>query len=249
MSDTTLDLISFLRGQDRAPVITPEEMDKEAADATTTVPAPPSSVTLANIWRHPDAHPLVLDILLLRQYGPEWFEWEHETLAHFIPDDFKTPSVSAINLEKVQAMKTLHFVDSFWQKWEVFVPCTMALNGVFPDFQNLQVPTAAQCLVSVDIANRVRSDVMWTDEVKKFVETVFRHDGIFVPIQPVDFITIENPPVDAKLVLEKWQTARSTNKLPTGPEPVDSQVRRLATITGYLEESRVRLYQQLRLIA
>ena len=31
-----------------------------------------SSVTAASIFRHPDAHPIALNMLLLRQYGPEW---------------------------------------------------------------------------------------------------------------------------------------------------------------------------------
>lgn len=245
-----IDLISYLRGLDRPPVLSQEEMDKEAAEATRSVPEPPSTVTLQNIWRHPDAHPVVLDVLLFRQYGLEWFEWEPETIERFVPQDFRTQTLSALNLEKIQAMKTLHFVDTYWQSWEVFVPCTMAFNSVFPDFSTMQVPTAAQCLVSVDIANRVRTDVGWSSEMKKYLEAVFRHDGIFVPVQPIDFISIEEPPeLDTKDVLEKWSKARKENKLPVGPDHVDNQVRRIATIVGFLEESRVRLYHQLRLIA
>ena len=57
---------------------------------TTTAPVVAGGVTASNIWRHPDAHPIVLDLLLLRAYGPDWLLWEAETLQHLVPQDFKT---------------------------------------------------------------------------------------------------------------------------------------------------------------
>src|SRR5580658_669600 len=121
---------------------TPDPTVVESKDhelGTTSVPDP-GGVTAGNIWRHPDAHPIVLDLLLIRRYGPEWLLLEPETLQSIIPEDFGTQTLSDLNLSKLQACKTAHVVESFWQRWEVFTWCAMSFNGEFPDFEIMQVP-------------------------------------------------------------------------------------------------------------
>jgi len=207
--------------------------------------------TVINLFQHPDAHPIVLDLALLRKYGPEWMEWEPETLVWRIPQDFRTVSVSEVNLNKIQALKTLHFVDTYWSNWEVFNPCTMAFNGLLPDFEVMQVPTAAQCMVSVDVANRIRQDVRWSEEVTEFLSIVHFHDGIFCPIEPLDFVTVdgENYPVDCAIVKEQWPAVRKSGRAPAEETVEAEQLRRLLLIREFLEESRERLRQQLSLAA
>jgi hypothetical protein len=209
-----------------------------------------SGVTVQNIWRHPDAHPVVLDYMLLEKYGPEWMLWEPETLQSRIPEEFKTQSLSDLNLSKIQACRTLHLVDSFWQRWEVFLWCTMAFNGEFPDFEVMQVPTVAQCLVAVDIANRLRDDVEFTLEAKTYLEAVHKYDGLLLPLPPLDFVTVDVSEVNVNLedVKKRWPEVRSSEKAPKADTMEDEQLRRLLTVNQYLEESRARLQQQLRLI-
>lgn len=214
--------------------------------STTEAPAP-GTVTLQNLWRHPDAHPVVLDLLLLSKYGPDWLEWEPETLQALIPEDFKTPSISDLNLSKLHACKTLHMVDSFWQRWEIFLACTMPFNSEFPDFDTLQVPTVAQCLVACDVAARIRTDAEWSTEVRAFVATVYKHDGIFMPLPPANFVELEVPEeIPVQEVATRWKEVRASGHAPSGQTPVDEQLRRLLVANGYLEESRTRLQQQLR---
>lgn len=223
-----------------------EEGSKDHAAATTEVSAPPETVTPKNLWRHPDAHPIALDLLLIRKYGVEWLEWEPETLQLVIPEDFSTPSLSDLNLSKLQACKTLHLVDSFWQSWEVFLACTMPFNGEFPDFRIMQVPTVAQCLVACDVAHRIRDDVEWSNEMKEYVGTVYRHDGIFLALPPADFVHLVAPEeIDQKTLAVRWNEVRSAGKAPTGDTHMDEQLRRLLTANDFLEESRVRLQKQL----
>lgn len=212
--------------------------------------APPAAVTAKNIWHHPDAHPIALDLQMLRRYGPEWLSWEPETIQHVIPDDFKTSAISDLNLAKLQACKVLHLVDSFWQRWEVFVICAMSFNGVFPDFQVMQVPSAAQCLVACDIAKRIRDDVEWSDELKSYVGAVYQHDGVFYALPPADFGHFEVPEsINQKAIAERWPAVRASGVAPTGQTVLDEQLRRLLVVNGFLEESRLRLQQQLRLHA
>jgi hypothetical protein len=206
------------------------------------------AVTAANIWRHPDAHPIALDMLVLQRYGPEWLTWEPETLHVLVPVDFKTPSLSDLNHAKLQACKTLHLVDSFWHRWEVFVACAMPFNNELPDFKTMQVPTAAQCLVAIDIAHRIREENDWSEEVKGFIAAVYKHDDIYLPLPPADFVTLDVPEsVDQKKLAERWPEVRASGRTPTAQTMLDEQLRRLLIINGFLEESRARLRQQLRL--
>lgn len=214
---------------------------------TITATAPAETVTTKNLWRHPDAHPIALDLLMLRKYGPDWLGWEPETLQLLIPEDFNTTSLSDLNLSKLQACKALHLVDTFWQQWEVFVACLMPFNSEFPDFNIMQVPTVAQCLVACDIAARIRDDVQWSDEMKAYMRVVYEHDGIFLPLPPADFMELEAPEeINQKTLAVRWNEVRSTGTAPTGDTHMDEQLRRLTIATGFLEESRARLTHQLR---
>jgi len=227
-----------------------ETVDKDKEKGTTHVPLPPSRVSSANLFTHPEAHPIVLDMALIRKYGVEWMEWEPETLEIRIPEDFKVNGVSDLNLSKIQACKTLHLVDSYWQRWEVFGWCTMSFNGVFPDFNVMQVPTVGQVLVSVDTANRIREDVAWSQEVQEYIRAVYRHDGIVCTQPPADFVhNIPSGSVDTEEVDRLWhEQVRISRKAPTGEGYVDEQLRRILAVDNYLEEYRTRLHQQIGLV-
>ncbi len=209
-----------------------------------------SSVSVVNIFRNPDAHPLTLDLVLLRKYGPEWMAWELETLQHRLQQDFRAPSIADVNIEKLQACKTLHMVDDFWLRWEVFNPCCAALNGHFADFRSLQVPEVAECMVAVDIANRIRDDLTWSEEIRVFLSAVHRHGGVLCPQAPLDFISVdtEGLPVDCKEVTERWPGVRGTGKAPSGDSVEDEQLRRLLASWAYLEITRQRLKSQLSIL-
>jgi len=225
------------------------ESDDEATPAAVASPslvdeAAPLSI---NLFQHPDAHPIVLDLALLRKYGPEWMMWEIETLQWRIPQDFRTRSVSDLALHKMQALKTLHFVDTFWLQWEVFLPCCIAFNDMPPDFEVMHVPTTAQAAVAVDIASRIRQDIAWSDELKAFLAQVHLFDGYVVSIEPLDFVTIaaEDYPVDVAQVLERWPSVRAAGKVVDDGSVEAAQLKRLLDLKEHVEESRERLKQQL----
>ena len=243
-----------LRKQAKAaePVPIVETVQGDERDKTVAISSAArlSSPTAKNIFQHPEAHPFVLDLLLLRHYGSEWLMWEPEIVELRVRTDLGHP-LSDANLHKIQAIKTLHFVDTFWLQWEVFVWCTMALNGVPPDFYIMQVPTVSQCMIAVDIANRIRQDVTWSDEVKAFISNVFIHDDIFYPIEPLDFVTVpwEEYPVDVPAIQKQWPAVRISGKAPTDISVTSEQLRRLLEVRGYLEDSRAQLREQLVLVA
>mgnify|MGYP003558525258 CR=1 FL=1 len=211
---------------------------------------PPSALTLINLFQHPAAHPYVLDLALLREYGPEWMEWERETLEYQIPRNFRTTGISDLNMSKLQAIKTLHLVDSFWQDWEVFIAVAMPLNGLFPDFDILQAPTVAQCAVAIDIANRVRPVLKWSDEMLAYLATVHQHDGVACAVENLSFVELDNEdyPVDCAAVQELWPAVRRSGKAPTDDSSTSEQLRRLLAVHETVRESQNQLAAQLPLL-
>jgi hypothetical protein len=226
--------------------VEPED-DRVRTDVRGPVPQP----STINLFQHPDAHPFVLDLALMRKYGPEWLIWEPELLEAKILMDFKTQTISDLNIDKLQAVKTLHLVDTFWQEWLVFVPCAMALSGVTADFRVLSAITVPQAMIAIDIASKLRSDLQYSLEVRTFLEVVYLHDGMLVPTDPMlDIVTVDTSryDVDCEDVRRRWPAVRASGKAPTGASPEDVQLQRMLEAHELLEESRRQLREQLPLI-
>ena len=217
------------------------------AGSTKEPPRPPTTI---NLFQHPSAHPLILDLALLKKYGPEWLLWDIETVLWRVPQDFRTATISDLNLGKLQAVKVLHYVDSFWQKWEVFNWCTAAFNNLFADFGAVQVPSAAQMSVAVDIANRIRTDVPWELEVKLFIENALKFEGVFYPPEPLRFVSVapDNALVDVQNIAQEWPAVMASDQMPTADTITAEQLRRTLAAHRFLKESQTRLVSQLPMV-
>lgn len=222
--------------EDENPAL-PEPQTKQAASS------------LGDLFRRTDAHPIVLDLALINKFKIEWLGWELETLLSRITQEFQTPTIADVNVEKLQAVRTLHLVDDFWTRWEVFNPCVAAFNGAFADFQRMQAPEVPECMVAVDIAARIRDDLKYSTEVSAFLEVVHKHDGMLVPQAPLDFVhvNVEGLNGDYNDVRTRWPKVRLENKAPTGASIEDEQLRRMLVARRYLELTRTQLKNQLAL--
>lgn len=227
-----------------------ETVDTDAAPREGTGGGPAAAVTVVNFFRHPDAHPLVLDLCLLKKYGADFLMWEPETIELRVPQDFRTTEVSDLNLAKINACRTLHLVDTYWQRWEVFVWVTAALNNHFPDFESLQVPTVAQAAIGAFIASRVRDDVPFSSEVSAFLAQVFRFEGVFLTPEPLASIPLdlEDFGLNVPELQRAWETAERTGRAGTEETLVNEQCRRALLVKQAVDENRTRLRAQLALV-
>lgn len=230
-------VVETAQGDEQENPAIPEQVEKQAG-------------SMSSLFRNPLAHPLVLDLALLQKYQAEWLRWEYETLLHRIPQDFDTPTVADVNMEKLQACKTLHLVDDFWTKWEVFNACVAALNGSFADFERLQVHSVPECMLAVDIASRVRADVPWSPELQAFLTTVHMHDGVLVPTAPLEFVQVDTSglPGDYAEVAARWPAVRASGQAPRSASIEDEQLRRMLVCWRYLAASRARFQEQIALL-
>lgn len=145
----------------------------------------PKPVTPRNLFSHPDTHPVVLDMALLKVFQLDWFPWLADTLFWEIEREFKTP-IAEVNRLKIMATKTLHVTDSYWDHWEVFEKVIAGLNGIIPLVDVMQPPDLASLFAGVDIAHGVRQE-KYGDEVKRYCAAVLLNEGVTYAPAPLDF--------------------------------------------------------------
>jgi len=156
-------------------------------------PTASTKLTPATIFAHHDAHPVVLDALMITAFQKDWWEWDADTIWEAITQYFgpKTGrgtgiNISELNKNKIQAVKVLHGSDGFWKGWEVFAPTLQPLVNNIPRFDVLQAPTTAQLMAGIDIANSVVRH-SFSEEVARFVAASCLNDGVWYLPPPLDF--------------------------------------------------------------
>jgi len=161
-------------------------MEKKAQEVTPPTPAPaPRIPTSRSIFSHPDAHPVALDLILLKNFQLEWFSWLPDTLFSEIEQTFKT-SIAEVNKLKIMATQTLHVVDSFWEQWEIFEKTLWALNGMMPMTKVLQPPDLSILYSGVDMAGAIREE-KYSEEVARYCAAVFLNENVFYAHEPLSF--------------------------------------------------------------
>lgn len=203
-------------------------------------------ITSSNFLMHPDTHAAILDMALLNKLGAEWLLWESETFARVLPSVFGTPSVSRANIEKIEAMRTLHANEAFWERWEVFVWCSMALTNIPADFNIIQKPTPVQAAVAVYYSLLVRDDIGFSDEVKAGIQVVCEYDHLVLPPAPLDFVRHElsGYAIDASAIQKAWASYLISRKLPQEETLEAVQVRKMAEVGAATAELERRYQAQ-----
>lgn len=172
---------------------------KEAADPVVPPKDPPvveeptdktnqlifRQVTKSNLFSHPEAHPYVLDLSLIKTFNLDWFSWEPETVFQEIQSTFNT-SIADVNKNKIMATMTLHVIDTAWDHWEVFEGTIQALNGVIPNPRYMNPCDIPFLLAGVDIINELRQEE-FSDEVGRYIAACFLNEEVSYAPPPLDF--------------------------------------------------------------
>ena len=124
-----------------------------------------------------ETHPLVLDLILLREFGVEYLAWEAETLWTEIEKTWGT-TTSEVNKNRIQAIRTCHVRSSPYREWEVFENVACALNGVAPRFDLLQRPSAPHAASALDMLQQIRDDAPISDEIYRYCAAVLLDTGV-----------------------------------------------------------------------
>lgn len=168
----------LVAGTPVSPVV-PKDTKKVVASTT------PKPISPRSVFSHPDTHPVVLDLALLKHFQLEWFSWLPDTLFIEIERTFTT-SIAEVNKLKILSAQTLHVIDAYWEEWEIFEKTIQALNGVPPRLDSMQPPDLSYLFSGVDIANSIRKE-NYSEEVSRYCAAVFLHENVHYAPEPLSF--------------------------------------------------------------
>jgi hypothetical protein len=164
-------------------------MEKKAETPTPPTapqePVAPKSLTSRSVFSHPEAHPVALDLVLLKNFELEWLQWLPDTLFSEIEKTFTT-SIAEVNRLKILAAQTLHVIDAYWDNWEIFEKVLWALNGQVPRVDVIQPPDLSILMSGVDMADGIRRET-YGEEVGRYSAAVFLHENVFYAPEPLEF--------------------------------------------------------------
>jgi len=159
-------------------------------------------VTRKNIWRHPNAHPLALALLLGDKYSMDFLEWEPEALRHtLLKDGFPLSESSWV---KILAIRTLLLSPTPWRQWEQFHWISCGLAGRAPNFVYLEQPEIGFLMAAVDSMKLVDRSRPFAEDIDKFTAVALRAQGIMYAPLPLTFAQEELN--DRRIVCRKCGT-------------------------------------------
>lgn len=152
-------------------------------------------VTQDNLWRHPNASPAVLLIVLLDHYGQEMLDWDPEVLLETLKRDGRDLSNST--KVKILAARVVLNSPSPWRQWEVFHWVGLGLDGQPPNFTYMEDPELGHMVLVWDLMKMLDPARDTSDEVDKFVAATFRKEGIHYIPEPLGWAQreLEDPQI------------------------------------------------------
>jgi len=187
-------------------------------------------------------HPLVLDLYLVQNFGPEYYEWEPETLWTEAMRVSQAPNVSEVNRNKIQAVRTVHLTDTTFQRWEVFEKIIAALNGIVPRFNVMQQPDLGQLMFGVDVMSQLRGG-KFSEEIARYTASCLLTDGICYAPKPIHFcnplLAIAHP---LHAATKKAFKGKAEN------DAVEVQVKKIQEGSLYKTAGSARLLEQMRVL-
>lgn len=146
-------------------------------------------VTPQNIWRHPNASPAALTLLLLDRYGEEYVEWDPQVLRTTLEREGTSMSNSVWT--KILAARCALGSPSPWKQWEVFHYTCLGLSGDSPNFVFMEEPEIGHLLAGMEFMDLIDPEREPQEEIDKFVAAAFKLDGIIYIPPPLDFAQAE----------------------------------------------------------
>jgi len=190
------------------------------------------------------SHPLLLDLVMIKEFGPDYLSWEPETCWEEINRTFSV-TASELNKSKIQAIRTCHVSDRPYGAWEIFEKMAVCFSGSIPKFDLIQKPTPHACGVALEILSHIK-DKKPSDEVMKYVAAVLLDQGICYgpgPLKACNKYLASYVGTDLQKRVAKAVTSGATPDF-NGTNEDDVQVFKVTTITDYLEYDSRNLLRQ-----
>ncbi len=195
-----------------------------------------------------DSHPLLLDLVLIKQMGPVYLEWEPETLWAEVEKTYGT-TIADVNKAKIQAARTCHVVDSPYEAWNVFEKIVIAFSGGVPRFDLIQKPTPHMCSAALDTMKHIK-DSKVSEEVYRYIAAVMMDDGMCYgtgPLLPCNRYLRKFIPRSLQMRV-KALVEKGTNPRFDGTSSEDIQVFKTRSVADYADYDSKKLLSQIEVV-
>lgn len=209
-----------------------------------------------------ELHPLKLKTILDQNLGPDWVNWEPETIAQTLEEQLGTPP-DGETFEMVQAIQVLCRTHQFWMNWQAFEKIVLALCGISPsqgdkpaqpgepgaqvDFNQIETLSPGQMVFATIQALRFSQmqQPEFGDEVLGFIAIQLQEAGLVWAPPPLDGaqhlldqLHSDTAAPDPQLIEAKFRNMMDVPiedaQLWPENDPVDNQVLRLMAIRDYV---------------
>tara|TARA_B100000131_G_scaffold166520_2_gene161001 strand:- start:1619 stop:2299 length:681 start_codon:yes stop_codon:yes gene_type:complete len=210
--------------------------------------------TPRHAFTNKDSHPLVLNLLLVKEFGPDYLGWEPETCWVEIARTWKT-TISEVNRNKIQAVRTCHTTDQPYERWEAFDLVASGLLGLPPKFDLIQKPTPHRAGLALDIMGQIKEGGKISSDVYKYVAACMMDYGMVYgtgPLEPCNEYLLDLLPEGSKKVQARVKVALDKNRKPKfdGNNEDDVHLMKSISVSDFLEgSSRILLIQLKRLLS
>ncbi len=165
----------------------------------------------------------------LNEEHPGWLDWEPETIRKIIePDEKEFNKIMALQtaLNSQSDDEGFHFTD-----WQVFEKIVLTLNGVVPNFIEVEEAEPREIEAAFRILKTIKDDVTFNNEVEKYIIASYKNNNfIYTP-----FLDIDLEYTESKMV-EKLKRKWGSNREYTDNALLQNQLKRLHRVEEYAKE-------------
>ena len=190
------------------------------------------------------SHPLLLDLIMIKEFGPHYLSWEPETCWEEVRRTFSV-TVSELNKNKIQATRTCHVSDRPYSAWEIFEKVAVSFSGSIPKFDVIQKPTPHVCGAALDVMSQIK-DKELSEEVVKYVAATLLDQGVCYGPGPLKACNKYLAPHVGPELQRRVAKAIASGARPDfdGTNEDDVQVFKVTMITDYIEYDSRNLLRQ-----
>ena len=128
-------------------------------------------------FTNPSTHPLVLNLLMLGEFGPDYIGWEPETCWAEVQMTFGSIPAE-VNRQKIQAMRAVYCSAELATEWEVFEKVAAGLGGVIPRLDLQQRPSPVRAHLTLEVLEFVHDAKFTQEEVYRYCAAVLMDHGL-----------------------------------------------------------------------
>jgi hypothetical protein len=200
----------------------------------------PQSSSLRKQLEDPTALGTILLIILVDQWGTEFFDWEPETLQRQAMDDFGA-NIPTHNRDKIWALVTYLTQSRFFSDLDLFIHICNALSGSGADFQSYDpamVQEIAWCLAETQLLEPPDTNEVLSPEIQFYIDAQLKEEGFTQPPRLLRAYASDPEPestVDETLAIDEIDTKSFW----------DSQAMKREAVDLYVRNQLYRLFQEL----